>query len=195
MTGTALSPAQRVDWLRLIRTDNVGPITFRQLITRFGDAATALAALPDLSRRGGRARPVRPYTRSDAEREIEALESIEGRLIGWGEPAYPPLLAAVEDAPPVIMVRGFPHLLDKRCLAIVGARNASLNGRKMAQALARDLGEAGFVIASGLARGIDAGARAGALASGTIAVLAGGVDVVYPEENRALYQPGDEVAL
>ena len=187
MTGTPLSPAQRVDWLRLIRTDNVGPITFRQLLARFGDATNALAALPDLSRRGGRSRPLKPYAKSAAEHEIEELAALDGRIFCWGEPDYPSPLAAVEDAPPVIMVRGFSHVFEKRCLAIVGARNASLNGRKMAQTLAHELGEAGFVIASGMARGIDASAHAGSLASGTIAVLAGGVDVIYPQENEQLY--------
>ena len=187
MTGASLSPTQRLDWLRLIRTDNVGPITFRQLLARFGGAAEALAALPDLSRRGGRSRPLKPYAKSAAEREIEELAALDGRLVCWGEPGYPPPLAAVEDLPPVIMVRGFPHLFEQRCLAIVGARNASLNGRKMAQILAQALGEAGFVIASGMARGIDASAHAGSLASGTIAVLAGGIDVIYPQENRQLY--------
>jgi DNA processing protein len=184
--ATTLNPQERLDWLRLIRTDNVGPVTFYHLLQRFGSAAAALAALPDLARQGGRP-GLKPCPRAEAERELAALARLGARLIAWGEPDYPPLLAAVEDAPPLIALLGRAELLGRRILALVGARNASASGQRFARELAWDLGRNGFVVASGLARGIDAAAHSGALDSGTIAVVAGGIDIVYPEENRALY--------
>jgi DNA processing protein len=172
----------------LARTEHVGPITFRQLLRRFNTAQAALEALPDLARRGGSKRILVAPSAHSVENEIAALEKIGGRFIALCEPDYPEALAAIEDAPPVIALRGHAPLLHKRCIGIVGARNASLNGRKMAERLARDLGQQEFVIASGLARGIDTAAHQASVDTGTIAVLAGGVDVVYPEENRALYE-------
>ena len=183
----ALNPAERLDWLRLIRTENVGPITFYELLGRFGSAAAALAALPEVARRGGRARALRIHPRADAERELAALDKLGARLIAWGEPEYPKALAAVEDAPPLIAAKGRLDLLDKRAIAIVGARNASANGRRFAREIAAELGRCGLLVVSGLARGIDAAAHQGSLATGTLAVLAGGIDMVYPEENRALH--------
>ncbi len=183
----SLSPTERRDWLRLSRTERVGPITFRQLLRRFSTAAAALAALPDLARRGGSAKPLAPPSLQRVEDEIAGLEHLGGRFIAWCEPDYPELLAEVEDAPPLLAVLGTPALLTRPCLAVVGARNASLNGRRLAEKLARDLGGAGFVVVSGLARGIDAAAHEASLSMGTIAVVAGGADVVYPEENRDLY--------
>ncbi len=187
MTGSALSREEKLDWLRLTRTDNVGPITFYQLLRRYGTAAAALDALPELSRRGGRASALTPYPRHAAERELATLDAAGGELLAHDEAGYPQALAAIEDAPPVLFLLGHAHLLATRCIAIVGARNASANGRRLAQDLARDLGEAGLVVASGLARGIDASAHAGALATGTAAVIAGGLDVIYPKENEQLY--------
>ncbi|MGQ9370948.1 DNA-processing protein DprA [Azospirillum sp. A39] len=183
-----LSDAERLDWVRLIRTENVGPITFHRLLERYGSAGAALQALPELARRGGRAKPLRVATRAEAEREIAANARLGARLLCSCEPDYPEPLAAVDDAPPVLSARGHLHLLARRCLGVVGARNASLIGRKIAEGLARDLGAAGLVVVSGLARGIDTAAHRGALASGTVAVVAGGVDVAYPEENRALHE-------
>ncbi|MDD5586781.1 MAG: DNA-processing protein DprA [Alphaproteobacteria bacterium] len=188
MKNRPLSPAERRDWLRLARTEQVGPITFRQLLRRFGSAKAALEALPDLARRGGTKRTPSPPPHSKIDDEIAALESRNGRFIALCEPDYPEALAAIEDAPPVLAVFGQSEVLNKRGIGIVGARNASLNGRKMAERLAHDLGREGLIIISGMARGIDTAAHQASLATGTVAVLAGGADVVYPEENRGLYE-------
>jgi DNA processing protein len=186
-----LSASERLDWLRLIRSENVGPRTFVRLIERFGTAATALAALPDLAKRGGRARPITLCPKADAEREWQAAERAGATMLASCEPGYPRWLAATEDAPPILYMKGNPSLLTRSMVAMVGARNASINGRNLARRIAADLGRAGMVVASGLARGIDTAAHEGALATGTVAVLAGGVDVVYPPENLRLY---DEIA-
>lgn len=182
-----LSSAERLDWLRLIRSENVGPMTFSQLLARFGTAGAALDALPDLARRGGRRRPVKICSKAAAGHELETVARAEARLIARCEPDYPALLATLDDAPPLLMVQGHPHLFQRHAVAMVGARNASANGRRLAQQLAAGLGEAGLIVVSGLARGIDAAAHEGALGSGTVAVVAGGVDVVYPEQNAALH--------
>ncbi len=177
-------PDDAVARLRLIRTDSIGPITYRQLIARFGGAEAALQALPDLARRGGRTLSIASIAAADAE--IAALDAIGATLIFIDTPAYPVLLASLESAPPVLGVRGDPGLLDRPAVAIVGARNASAAGVRFARQLAHDLADEDLVIVSGLARGIDSAAHAGAMAGGTIAVVAGGVDVVYPPENAAL---------
>ncbi|MFT5540292.1 MAG: DNA processing protein, partial [Alphaproteobacteria bacterium] len=182
-----MNAAERLNRLRLIRSENVGPITFRQLMHRFGNAAAALDALPDLAKRGGAKRTIRLCSPGKAERELAALTQAGGQLIALGEASYPAPLAALPDAPPILSVRGDPQFLTQRIIAMVGARNGSANGVRFAEKLARDLGAAGFIIASGLARGLDAAAHRGALKSGTIAVVAGGVDVNYPRENTALY--------
>ncbi len=184
----ALTRPERLNCLRLIRSDRIGPIIYRQLLSRFGSAGAALEALPDLARRGGRQRPLRICSQADAERELAAWEALGTRLIALGEPEYPVPLAAVEDAPPLLGTLGDPALLQRPSVGVVGARNASANGRRLASELAAGLGAAGFVVTSGLARGIDAAAHRGALESGTIAAVAGGVDVVYPQENRDLQQ-------
>jgi DNA processing protein len=184
----ALNPAERLDWLRLLRTENVGPITFYQLLQRFGSAAVALEALPGFARKGGRSAGIAICSRADAEREVAALAKAGGRLVAWGEPDYPPALAVIDDAPPLISVVGDARLLQRRAIAVVGARNASANGRRFARDIAAELGRTGFLVVSGLARGIDAAAHQGALEAGTLAVVAGGVDAVYPEENRALHE-------
>lgn len=181
-----LSDAQRLDWLRLIRTENIGPLTFRRLLDRFSSAAAALDALPALASRGGRPQGIRICSHAAAEREVHAAAAIGARLIAACEPDYPPLLAHIDAAPPIVTVIGNPRLFAHPAIAIVGTRNMSLNGRRMAEALARDLGAAGIVVVSGLARGIDTAAHRASLASGTIAVVAGGVDIVYPPENRDL---------
>lgn len=195
LRNTPFGLAERLDWLRLIRCENVGPITFYQLLDRFDSAAAALGALPELVRRGGRERPIRLPSRADAERELAAAEAFGGRFLCRDEPGYPATLAAIEDAPPVLVLRGDSRLLERPMIGIVGARNASANGRRFARTLAAELGQAGFAVASGLARGIDASAHDGALATGTVAVMAGGVDVVYPEENRPLYDAVAERGL
>lgn len=182
-----LTDRDRLAWLRLIRTENVGPITFRQLIDRFGDAHNALEALPDLARRGGRRRDIRIPAQRLVEDEFAALHEAGGRLLAQVEPEYPAALAAIDDAPPLIMLRGDGAILERPMFAMVGARNASANGRRLARTLAAELGEAGYVVVSGMARGIDGTAHEAALDSGTLAVLAGGIDVIYPQENEALY--------
>ena len=182
----ALDDQERLDWLQLIRTPQIGPITFHRLIVRYGSAADALAALPDLSRKAGRARPLRAADRGAAETELEAASLAGARIIASCEDEYPTPLKAIADPPPLIFVRGTPSLFDKPAVAVIGARNASGVGRKIARSLAAELGEAGVVVVSGLARGIDGAAHAAALSSGTIAVVAGGVDVVYPPEHDQL---------
>ena len=179
MPPRALTDIERRDWLRLIRSENVGPITFFHLLRRFGSAAAALDALPELSRRGGRARALIVHPKSRAEDEIAETARLGARLVAHGEPEYPPPLAAIEDAPPLIIVKGHVHLVSRPAVAVVGARNASANGVRFARQLAAELGAAGLVVVSGLARGIDTAAHVGALDSGTIAALAGGIDVVY----------------
>ncbi|MGE5504332.1 MAG: DNA-processing protein DprA [Actinomycetota bacterium] len=183
----ALSSAERLDWLRLIRSENVGPRTFAKLLERFGTAGAALVALPELARRGGRTRPIAVCPRAAAEAELAAVERIGARLVAMIEPAYPRWLAAVDDAPPLLCVLGNAALLEKPMVAMVGARNATLNGRNLARRISAELGRAGLVVASGMARGVDTAAHEGALAFGTVAVLAGGADVVYPPENGELW--------
>ena len=177
------------DVLRLIRTLNVGPITFFQLMQRFGTAAAALDALPDLARRGGRRSPLSACPAEQAERELKAVEKFGARMIMYGAPDYPKLLTAIPDAPPIITVSGNAQLWQSRdSIAMVGSRNASANGCQLAQKFARELTGSGLIVTSGLARGIDSFAHKGALAGGTVAVIAGGIDNIYPPENAALYQ-------
>ncbi len=183
-----LTDAERIDWLRLIRTENVGPVTFHRLLDQYGSAKRAIEVLPELARRGGRVKPLKIIPKAEAEREVAASAALGVTMLCSCEPAYPEPLAAIDDAPPVLCVRGHVHLLARRAIAMVGARNASLNGRNFAKRLARELGEAGLLVVSGLARGIDAAVHEGALPTGTVAVMAGGVDVVYPEENQGLYR-------
>jgi DNA processing protein len=173
---THLTDEQRIDWLRLIRSDRVGPHTFRSLVNHFGSARTALERLPDLARRGGAARPGRICSEEDARAELALSKRHGVSLIAAGEAGYPPRLAVLDDAPPLLGVRGAQDVLMRPMIAIVGSRNASGAGLKFAQMLARELGEAGFVIASGLARGIDQAAHRASIESGTVGVLAGGHD-------------------
>jgi DNA processing protein len=173
------------DWLRLARSRRVGPATFIRLMREHGSAAASLAALPGVAAAAG----VRDYavaSRADVEAEWRAGIAAGARLLALGTPDYPPLLAAIADPPPVLWARGDPRLAARRAVALVGARNASALGGRMATRLAAELGSAGFVVVSGLARGVDAAAHAAALPTGTIAAVAGGVDVVYPPENAAL---------
>ncbi len=183
---THLTDAQRIDWLRLIRSDNVGPRTFRSLINHFGSARAALERLPDLARRGGAARPGRICSEDDARTEFAASKRLGVSLLAPDEAGYPPRLAVLDDAPPLLGVRGALEALMRPVIAIVGSRNASGAGLKLAGTLARDLGDAGFVIASGLARGIDQAAHRASMESGTVAVLAGGHDRIYPPEHEDL---------
>jgi DNA processing protein len=181
-----LTDKERGDWLRLSRTEHVGPVTFHNLIARFGSASAALDAIPHMAKRGGGKSFVLP-DEAEAARELDALAKLGGRMIASCEAEYPQGLAALDTPPPLISVLGHPHLLKKEMVAIVGARNASALARKFAETLSRELGFAGLAVVSGLARGIDASAHEAALAVGTVAVVAGGVDVVYPPENQKLY--------
>ncbi len=193
--GAPLPDQEKLNWLRLSRTENVGPITFYRLVQRFGSAGEALAALPELAKNGGRKHPLKAPVMGGVEREYEALRKLGGDIVTAADEGYPIALSACDDAPPVLSYIGKPALLNQNCIGIVGARNASLNGRKMAENLARELGARNQVIASGLARGIDTAAHKGSLSSGTIAVVAGGIDVVYPEENIGLYDQIKEGGL
>jgi DNA processing protein len=186
--GIRLSDRQRLNWLRLIRSENVGPVTFRDLITHFGSAGDALQMLPELMYRGGANRPIRIATMEEAEREMEQIQRIGARLIGMGEPDYPPYLRHYDAPPPLLIVKGDTRLFAAPPVAIVGARNSSAAGNRFTQRLARELGDAGYAIVSGLARGIDAAAHEASLDTGTIAVLAGGLDKPYPPENMHLYK-------
>ena len=185
-TSTHLTDEQRVDWLRLIRSDNVGPRTFRSLINHFGSAHAALERVPDLARRGGASRAGRICSEQDARAELAASKRHGVSLVAPGEAGYPPRLATLDDAPPLLGARGLQDVLMRPMIAIVGSRNASGAGLKFAQTLAHDLGDAGFVIVSGLARGIDQAAHRASIPGGTVAVLAGGHDRIYPPEHEDL---------
>ncbi|MBR0796208.1 DNA-protecting protein DprA [Bradyrhizobium jicamae] len=183
-----LSDTERLNRLRLIRSDNVGPRTFASLLRHFGDAASALERLPDLARRGGASGAGRICSEQDAAAELAACRKLGISLVAPDEAHYPPRLATIDDAPPLLGVRGALETLMRPMIAIVGSRNASGAGLKFARQLAHDLGDAGFVVISGLARGIDGAAHRATVASGTVAVLAGGHDRIYPPEHEDLLQ-------
>ena len=178
MLTTPPSPTEKIDRIRLIRSENVGPVTFRRLLERYGSARGALAALPELARRGGRPGPIRVCPQAEAERELEVASAAGAQLLAQGEPGYPDMLTDLEDPPPILTVLGRVDLLERTAIGIVGARNASISGRHLARTIATELGRANLVVVSGLARGIDTAAHEGALGTGTVAVLAGGVDSV-----------------
>lgn len=186
-----LDPDQRRDWLRLIKSENVGPATFRLLINRYGGAAQALDALPELSRRGGLRRSIRICPVEEAERDLDRAAAIGARFVAVGEPDYPALLRHIDQAPPLVCVKGRSELARLPAIAVVGARNASALGCRFTRDMASEFGRAGLLVVSGLARGVDAAAHEATLATGTAAILAGGIDVVYPPENQRLY---DEIA-
>ncbi len=181
-----MTEASRLAWLRLIRSENVGPATFRQLVNHFGSAAAALDALPELARRGGARARIRIAGLDEVTREAATAAACGARFVATGEADYPARLAAIEGAPPLLAVKGGSGVFRRPMVAIVGARNASLSGRKIAGLIARELGEAAFVIVSGLARGIDAAAHEASIDTGTVAVLAGGLDRLYPPEHAGL---------
>lgn len=176
----------QLDWLQLIRTESVGPATFWSLLARYKTAADALDMLPRRARIAGSAAPLKIADRKACEAELDAIEAFGARALLASEPDYPEMLAALADRPPVLIVKGDPALASRRAVAIIGARNASTPGRKLARLFAEGLGAAGIVVVSGLARGIDGAAHEAALNTGTIAVVAGGVDVIYPPEHAAL---------
>jgi len=181
-----LNDAERLACLRLIRSENVGPVTFRELINHYGGAQQALEALPELAARGGNKRRIRITSKADGERELHRAAKAGAKPIFTIEPGYPPALASIEAPPPMLYVRGMSDLLTRPAVAIVGSRQASAAGHKLTRQFASGLGHTGYVVVSGLARGIDAIAHETALQTGTIAVVAGGVDIVYPPDNAAL---------
>jgi len=187
MTRGPLSDAERRDWLRLSKSENVGPATFKSLLKRFRTAGAALEALPGLARKGGLGRAPRLYGREAAERDMANAAALKARFIAEIEPDYPALLREVEGAPPMLCVKGDTSLLARSGVAIVGARNASAVARRFTRQLALEIGGEGHAIISGLARGIDTAAHEASLETGTIAVVAGGIDVIYPPENDALH--------
>ncbi|MEK9660509.1 MAG: DNA-processing protein DprA, partial [Alphaproteobacteria bacterium] len=194
MHNRIIDDDERLARLRLIRSDNVGAITWHRLMTRFGSAVKALDALPDLMQRGG-ARAGRVCDIETAQRELSAAQRSGLTAVFYDEPAYSERLAQIDDAPPLLYVGGSIHLLNRPAIAVVGARNASANGRTIARDLAQEmagisLGDDPMSIVSGLARGIDTAAHEGALAASgvTVAVMAGGADHVYPRNNESLYQ-------
>ncbi|RAS15363.1 DNA-processing protein DprA [Ensifer adhaerens] len=186
--GVALTERQKISWLRLIRSDNVGPIAFRDLINHFGTAENALDALPELSRRGGTRQTYRVASVSEVERELEAARRHGAVFIGIGEAAYPSALRQIDGAPPLLAMKGDLSAAGRPSLGIVGSRNASVSGAKFAAMIACDAGRAGYVVTSGLARGIDTAAHRASLDTGTIAALAGGLDRPYPPENVGLLE-------
>ncbi|PPD16833.1 MAG: DNA-protecting protein DprA [Methylobacterium sp.] len=188
-----LSDRQRFDWLRLARTEGVGPLTFRSLVNRFGGASAALEALPALSAKAKR--PLVPPSEREIETEFREAERLGARLLGYGEADYPALLREIDAPPPVIALRGALACLERPAIGIVGSRNASALGRKIAARFAADLASAGYTIVSGLARGIDAEAHRASLATGTVAVLAGGLDRPYPPEHAELMEEIVETGL
>ncbi len=180
--------SDRIDHLRLIRTEGIGPITYRRLLGRYPGPGAALDALPGLARAGGRTTPPRTTSKADAERELERTDALGGRMVFLGDAGYPPLLAMMDDAPPCLILSGDLEIAAGRCVAAVGGRNASANGQRMAENLAAELAVSVAVV-SGLARGIDTAAHCGAMRTGrTIGVIAGGIDQPYPPENADLHK-------
>ena len=182
-----LDDREQLACLRLIRSENVGPVTFRELINHYGGAAKALDALPDLSKRGGRGKSIRICPKADAEAELAAATKAGAEPVFTIEPGYPKYLASIDAPPPMLYVMGRLDLASQPSVAIVGSRMSSAAGSKLARMFAREIGQAGYAIVSGMARGIDGAAHEAALETGTVAVLAGGVDVIYPPEHAALY--------
>lgn len=187
MIDTAPDVKERLDWLRLARADAVGPVTFAYLIKTYGSASEALMAVPTIAKRAGRSSSPRIPSLAEAKSELDAGTALGARLLICSDTDYPALLRALDLPPPVLWALGDLTLLNRSCLAMVGARNASAGGQRLSRDLARGIGQGGWVVVSGLARGIDAAAHRGALLTGTVAVLAGGADQVYPSENLELY--------
>lgn len=190
-----LSDKERLDWLRLSRSENVGTRTFFDLLKLYGSASRALESVQEMSVKGGRKQPITLCSQSDAEREITRHIQLGASLVAACEPEFSPLLREIKDCPPMLSMRGHKALLKRSSIAIVGARNASANGCHFAQKLAADLGEAGIVCISGLARGIDTAVHHGSLKTGTVGVIAGGIDNIYPKENAGLYKAMAEQGL
>ncbi len=181
-----LSEQQRIDWLRLIRTENIGPVTFRRLINRFGSAAKALDALPHLLQNGGGTKPLKAPSMSEIEDELAAMEKIGAKIVTALDKDYPALLRHIHSSPPVFTMIGGEKINYQKTIAMVGARNSSAAGIRMTSLLAGELSENNYCVVSGLARGIDSAAHRASLEGGTLAVLAGGINNIYPNENIKL---------
>jgi DNA processing protein len=188
VTGARLSDEQRLDWLQLIRSENIGPRTFRTLINRFGGARAALEALPDLVARHGGGRQIRIAPRDACEREYEAAQRMGARFLVLGDSEFPRALREIDAPPPLICMIGDPAVFARPMVSVVGSRNASAAGLAFTDRLVRELAQADLVIASGLARGVDQRAHRASLDTGTVAVLAGGLDRIYPPEHAGLAQ-------
>lgn len=182
-----LSDDERIDWLRLARTDGIGPATFHRLLRTYETPKAAIAAAPEIARRAGRA-SMTLHTQADAEKELKALKKRGARLLASSEPGFPKLLTQIDPPPPIIAVQGNIALFEKPAIAIVGSRNASAAGLRMARELAEELSAKGYLVVSGLARGIDGAAHKASMEGGTAAVLAGGLDHIYPQEHASLYE-------
>ncbi len=181
-TGIPLADTQKIAWLRLIRSENVGPATFMELIRRFGTASNALEALPELAARG-RGKKIKIASKDEAEREREQIDRLGATIVCLGEPDYPTALRAADAPPPLITVKGSTDILTQNTIAFVGSRNSSIAGVKLTQSLAKEVSAAGYATVSGLARGIDSAAHTATISGGTMAVFAGGIDHIYPFEN------------
>ena len=187
MADSSHNDSEVIAGLRLIRTDGIGPVTYHGLISKFGSATEAIRALPNYGQRLSRGKSLQLVEQSEIERELKTLTKLGGQIISINDGAYPRQLKETSDAPPFLSVLGNPAHLQKPSVSIVGARNASLNGKKLAHNLAKDLAEAAYTVWSGLARGIDTAAHEGAVSHSTVAVMAGGVDFIYPKQNQKLY--------
>ncbi|MBA5724574.1 DNA-processing protein DprA [Candidatus Liberibacter sp.] len=187
--GVHLTDDQRISWLRLIRSDNVGPATFREMINYFGSAEQALEMIPELSRRGGRTKSIRICSQEEAEKEFERAESFGARFVALSEPDYPPALRYIDSPPPLLAVKGNIHITTtKPAISIVGTRNPSIGGIKFTEMITREIAREDYIIVSGLALGIDTTAHRASLQTGTIVAMAGGLDCVYPPENSKLLE-------
>jgi len=190
-----LSPSERLARLRLARTESIGPVTFHELLAHFGSALDAIEGLPEISARGGRKAQIKLSSEGDARAEEEATQRLGAKLLIYGDSDYPRMLAALDPAPPAISCMGRLEFLQRPAIAMVGSRNASAAGARLAANIAEELGREGYVIVSGFARGIDTAAHIASMTSGTIGVFAGGLDIIYPPENAALYARMKEEAL
>lgn len=186
-TPSDISDEERLSRLQLVQSDNIGPATYHQLLEIYGSAAEAITALPELASGVTRGRRVRLYSRDRVLRDVERTHACGGQIVTHGEPGFPQLLAQTTNPPPVLFVAGNIGLLQQTTCAIVGSRNSSANGKRFARDVAKGLGQSGWKIASGLARGIDTAAHEASLDQGTIAVIATGLDVIYPPENAGLH--------
>ena len=187
MKRRALTGGERADWLRLSRTRGIGPITFFHLLERYGAAGDVLADLPSLAKKAGSKSEIRAPSIDDIKREIDATAKLGAQHLAACEPDYSACLSAIDAPPPVVAVRGNRELLNRPAIALVGARDASAAGRRMARDLAKDLGQAGYIVVSGMARGVDGEAHAAAMETGTVAAIAGGIDQIYPPQHDQLY--------